>query len=32
VCAEVLRAEFKAAPEPATTALYEQVRLGPGMI
>lgn len=29
LCAEILRAEFKAAPEQATTALYEQARLDP---
>jgi hypothetical protein len=28
----VLRAEFDAQPEPATTALYERVRLDPGSV
>ena len=32
VCADVLRAEFGAAPEPATVALYEQVRLDPASV
>ena len=27
VCAHILRAEFDAAPEPATTALFDQIRL-----
>jgi DNA-binding SARP family transcriptional activator len=29
VCADVLSAEFAAAPEPATAALYEQIRCDP---
>ena len=32
VCAQILRAEFDAAPEPATTALYEQIRRQPSGI
>jgi hypothetical protein len=32
LCAAVLRAEYGAAPERATTALYEQVRLDPGTV
>lgn len=31
-CADILRAEFDTAPEPATVALYDQVRLDPGGI
>jgi DNA-binding SARP family transcriptional activator len=29
---EILHAEFDAAPEPATTALFEQIRLHPGAV
>lgn len=29
LCVKILRAEFDAAPEPATTALFDQVRLDP---
>jgi DNA-binding SARP family transcriptional activator len=32
LCAQILRAEFDACPEPATTALYEQARLNPDSI
>jgi DNA-binding SARP family transcriptional activator len=32
LCVEVLSAEFDAAPEIATTALFEQIRLDPGSI
>jgi len=32
LCQDVLRAEFDVAPEPATTALFNQVRLDPGSI
>jgi DNA-binding SARP family transcriptional activator len=32
LCEQVLRAEFDAAPEPATCQLYEQVRLDPAAI
>jgi DNA-binding SARP family transcriptional activator len=32
LCAAILRAEYGAAPERATTALYEQVRLDPGLV
>ena len=32
VCRDILQAEFGAAPEPATTALFDQVRLDPGSI
>jgi DNA-binding SARP family transcriptional activator len=32
LCAQILRAEYGAAPEQATTVLYEQVRLDPGMV
>jgi DNA-binding SARP family transcriptional activator len=32
LCAQVLRSEFDAAPEPATAALYEQIRLAPDQI
>lgn len=32
LCQQVLRAEFDAAPEPATEALFEQVRLDPSVI
>jgi DNA-binding SARP family transcriptional activator len=32
VCANILRAEFDAAPEPATTALFDQIRLQPSQI
>ena len=31
-CVEILRAEFDVTPEPATTALFEQVRLDPSSI
>lgn len=31
-CADILRAEFDAAPEPATAALFEQIRLDPSRI
>jgi hypothetical protein len=30
LCKAILRAEFDTQPEPATTALYDQVRLHPG--
>jgi DNA-binding SARP family transcriptional activator len=30
LCTDILHAEFDADPEPATTALFEQVRLNPG--
>ena len=29
LCAEILRTEFEAAPEPATTALFDQIRTNP---
>jgi DNA-binding SARP family transcriptional activator len=32
VCAHILRAEFDAPPEPATTALFDQIRLRPSHI
>jgi DNA-binding SARP family transcriptional activator len=32
VCLHILRTEFDAAPEPATTALFEQIRLHPDSI
>jgi DNA-binding SARP family transcriptional activator len=32
VCEHILRAEFDAAPEPATTALFDQIRLQPSGI
>ena len=32
LCRAILRAEFDALPEPATTALFEQVRLDPGSL
>jgi DNA-binding SARP family transcriptional activator len=32
VCEQVLRAEYDAAPEPATVALFEQVRLDPASV
>jgi DNA-binding SARP family transcriptional activator len=32
LCAAILRAEYGTAPERATIALYEQVRLDPGMV
>ena len=32
VCADLLRAEFDAAPEPATVALFEQIRVQPERI
>jgi DNA-binding SARP family transcriptional activator len=32
LCQQILRAEFDAAPEPATEALFEQVRLAPSAI
>jgi DNA-binding SARP family transcriptional activator len=32
LCQDILRAEFDVAPEPATTALFNQVRLDPGSI
>jgi DNA-binding SARP family transcriptional activator len=32
LCANILRAEFDTAPEPATTALYDQIRLDPGSV
>ena len=32
ICVNILRAEFGAAPEPATTALFEQIRLQPSSI
>ncbi len=32
LCEQVLRAEFDAAPEPATKSLFDQVRLDPGSI
>ncbi|MCY7399435.1 MAG: hypothetical protein LH477_00475 [Nocardioides sp.] len=31
-CAELLRAEFDAVTEPATDALYDQIRLNPGAV
>jgi DNA-binding SARP family transcriptional activator len=32
LCKQILRAEFDVAPEEATTALYDQVRLDPGAL
>jgi DNA-binding SARP family transcriptional activator len=32
VCVHILRAEFDAAPEPATTALFDQIRLRPSHV
>jgi hypothetical protein len=32
LCKTILLDEFDAEPEPATTALYQQVRLDPGAI
>ena len=32
LCQQILRAEFDAAPEPATDALFEQARLDPSTI
>jgi DNA-binding SARP family transcriptional activator len=32
LCMDILRAEFEAAPETATTILFEQIRLNPGSI
>jgi DNA-binding SARP family transcriptional activator len=32
VCERVLQAEFGATPEPATVALYDQIRLDPGSV
>jgi DNA-binding SARP family transcriptional activator len=32
VCVHILRAEFDAAPEPATTALFDQIRLQPSHV
>jgi DNA-binding SARP family transcriptional activator len=32
VCAAILRSEFDMAPEPATTALYEQIQLKPDSV
>ncbi len=32
LCQTILRAEFDAVPEPATTALFDQIRLDPGSI
>jgi DNA-binding SARP family transcriptional activator len=32
LCTQILRAEYGVAPERATTALYEQVRLDPGLV
>lgn len=32
ICEDVLRAEFDAAPEPATRAIYDQIRLNPASI
>jgi len=32
VCADILRAEFDTAPEPATTALFDQIRRDPSTI
>lgn len=32
LCQDILRVEFDVAPEPATTALFDQVRLDPGSI
>ena len=32
LCSRILQSEFDAEPEPATTALYHQVRLEPGAI
>ena len=32
LCKAILLDEFDAEPEPATTALYQQVRLDPGAI
>jgi hypothetical protein len=32
LCRDILKAEYDAAPEPATTALFDQVRLDPGSI
>ncbi len=32
LCSKILQSEFDAEPEPATTALYHQVRLDPGAI
>ena len=32
LCQTILRTEFDAVPEPATTALFDQIRLDPGSI
>jgi DNA-binding SARP family transcriptional activator len=32
VCVHILHAEFDAAPEPATTALFDQIRLSPSRV
>jgi DNA-binding SARP family transcriptional activator len=32
LCQDILRAEFDAVPEPATTVLFDQIRLDPGSI
>jgi hypothetical protein len=32
LCEAVLRTEFNAKPEPATTVLFDQVRLDPGSV
>lgn len=32
LCESVLRVEFDALPEPATTALFAQIRLDPGSV
>jgi DNA-binding SARP family transcriptional activator len=32
VCADILRAAFGTTPEPATVALFEQVRRAPGSV
>lgn len=32
VCADILRAKFDAAPEPTTTALFDQIRLRPSHV
>lgn len=32
LCVHALRAEFDAAPEPATTALFDEVRANPGTV
>jgi hypothetical protein len=32
VCVDLLRTTFRAKPEPATVALFEQVRLDPGSV